>query len=53
MVQIANNLPDSSRVWVYQSNRAFTNSELSDLHQELTKFKLSWEAHGNKLNSEI
>ena len=53
MVQIANNLPDSSRVWVYQSNRAFTNSELSDLHQELSKFNQSWQAHGKKLNSAI
>ena len=53
MVQIANNLPDSSRVWVYQSNRAFTVSELSDLHQELSTFNQSWEAHGKKLNSAI
>ena len=53
MVQIANNLPDSSRVWVYQSNRAFTSSEFSDINQNLSAFNQSWEAHGKKLNSAI
>ena len=53
MVEIANNLPDSSRVWVYQSNRAFLNTELVDLKEELSKFNLSWEAHGKKLKSAI
>ena len=53
MFQIINKLPDSSRVWVYQSNRAFTGSELSDLNKELSNFNLSWEAHGKKLNSAI
>ena len=53
MVVIANNLPDSSRVWVYQSNRAFLNTELVDLKEELSKFNLSWEAHGKKLKSAI
>jgi len=53
MVQIANNLPDSSRVWVYQSNREFTHSELSDIHQALSNFALGWEAHGKKLKSAI
>ncbi|MAW64936.1 MAG: ABC transporter ATPase [Flavobacteriales bacterium] len=53
MVQIINKLPDSSRVWVYQSNRAFSESELSDLKECLMHFNLSWEAHGKKLNSAI
>ena len=53
MVQIINKLPDASRVWVYQSNRAFTESEVSDLKKCLGNFNLSWEAHGKKLNSAI
>ena len=53
MVQTENNLPDSSRVWVYQSNRAFTQEELVELKNELYQFGASWEAHGTKLNSAI
>jgi hypothetical protein len=53
MVQIENKLPDSSRVWVYQSNRVFSESELFDLKKYLDNFNLSWEAHGKKLNSAI
>lgn len=53
MIQVANNLPETSRVWVYQSNRAFTDNEIIELKEELTQFNLSWEAHGTKLNSAI
>ena len=53
MVQTANNLPDSSRVWVYQSNRAFTDSEVLELKEQLSQFQDGWEAHGKKLNSAI
>lgn len=53
MVQIANNLPETSRVWVYQSNRAFTNSELEELNNELSQFNADWQAHGTNLNSAI
>jgi hypothetical protein len=53
MLQTANNLPNSSRVWVYQSNREFINSELIDLNKELVNFNESWEAHGKKLDSAV
>lgn len=53
MIQVVNNLPETSRVWVYQSNRAFTDTEIIELKEELTQFNLSWEAHGTKLNSAI
>lgn len=53
MVQIANNLPDTARVWVYQANRAFTNSELEELSNELSLFNADWQAHGTNLNSAI
>ena len=41
MVQTENNLLDSSRVWVYQSNRAFTQEELVELKNELDQFGAS------------
>lgn len=53
MIQIANKLLNTSRVWVYQSNRAFSDSELFNIKKELSAFNLSWEAHGKKLNSAI
>jgi hypothetical protein len=53
MITTQNNLPDSSRVWVYQGNRAFSATELVGLKEKLTGFEKSWEAHGTKLNSAI
>lgn len=53
MVHVENNLPGNSRVWVYQSNRAFTDSEILKLEEKLFNFKANWEAHGTKLNSAI
>ena len=53
MVKVENSLPDSSRVWVYQSNRSFTDSEVSELKNKLSEFNQGWEAHGTKLNSAI
>jgi hypothetical protein len=31
-------LPDSSRVWIYQSNRSFTENELSEISDKLIVF---------------
>lgn len=53
MVQVQNNLPETSRVWVYQSNRSFTDAEVAELKATLNEFNLSWEAHGTNLNSAI
>tara|TARA_Y100000739_G_scaffold44368_1_gene33999 strand:- start:44 stop:529 length:486 start_codon:yes stop_codon:yes gene_type:complete len=53
MVEILNKLPDSSRVWVYQSNRRFSDPELFDIEKQLIEFNSKWEAHGKKLKSAI
>lgn len=53
MITTQNNLPDSSRVWVYQGNRQFSATELLGLKEKLVGFEQSWEAHGTKLNSAI
>ncbi len=42
-------LPDSSRLWVYQSNRAFTPAEEEMISATLKNFCNGWEAHGNPL----
>lgn len=38
-----------SRVWIYQSNRKFTNAEHSEIQQTLDGFTAQWQAHGNQL----
>lgn len=53
MIEVQNNLHDTSRVWVYQSNRAFTNDEMEILLPLLSDFNNNWVAHSKKLNSAI
>lgn len=42
-------LPDHSRLWVYQSNRPFSKSEIELISKSLTEFCNGWEAHGETL----
>lgn len=42
---------DQSRLWMYLSDRPFSNDEVSSITQELNKFVLSWSAHNKKLKS--
>lgn len=42
-------LPDDSRLWVYQSNRPFLKSEIEFISKSLTEFCNGWEAHGEPL----
>jgi hypothetical protein len=42
---------DQSRLWMYLSDRPFSNDEVSSIAQELNKFMLSWSAHNKKLKS--
>lgn len=45
------NLPDSSRVWIYQANRSFSEQELQEINQKLGNFIEQWTAHGANLNA--
>ncbi|RZK80720.1 MAG: ABC transporter ATPase [Pedobacter sp.] len=40
-----------SRVWVYQSNRAFTNEEVKEIKHKLDGFTAQWKAHGHQLDA--
>ena len=42
---------DSARVWIYYSNREFSDEEKIFLHQELLKFCKDWKSHGLHLKS--
>lgn len=45
------NLPDSSRVWIYQANRSFTDQEQQEIEQKLQEFIEQWTAHGADLKA--
>lgn len=42
-------LPNSARVWVYQSQRRISQEEQSQIQQKLDAFVRQWAAHGNQL----
>jgi len=46
-------LPDHSRVWVYQSNRPFTDEEVSEIRAFAQEFVQGWASHGNALTAGI
>ncbi len=44
-------LPDSSRIWIYQCSRSFSEQELEELNSYLTDFIHQWTAHGQELKA--
>jgi len=42
--------PDS-RVWIYQSNRKFSEAESKEIQAKLNEFTASWAAHGKALTA--
>lgn len=44
-------LPETSRIWVYQSDRNFSEEELKELHELLPQFLIQWTAHGASLHA--
>ncbi|MDX1544903.1 MAG: ABC transporter ATPase [Christiangramia sp.] len=44
-------LPDSSRVWIYQANRSFTEEEVQEISEKLDAFIEKWTAHGANLKA--
>lgn len=44
-------LPDSSRIWIYQSNREFTMEEVNKIKEILKNFNDSWNNHGEGLKT--
>lgn len=38
-----------SRVWIYQSNRKFSQTEEAEILHKLSAFTSQWKAHGNEL----
>lgn len=44
-------LPEESRIWIYQSNRKFSDAEISKIDTDLKAFLEGWAAHGTSLVS--
>ena len=44
-----NNLPDNSRVWMYQSDRVFTDQEIDFISEKAKAFIEQWTRHGDEL----
>ncbi len=45
------NLPDDSRIWIYQSNRKFSQEEIATITHKTEEFLLAWTAHGAALEA--
>jgi hypothetical protein len=46
-----NTLPETSRVWIYQANRSFSENELEEISYKLDTFIKNWTAHGSDLQA--
>ena len=45
------NLPEESKIWIYQSNRKFSDEEFSEIESDLQSFVENWAAHGTSLEA--
>lgn len=43
---IPTDFSDDSRVWVYQSSRAFIEREANEINEQLHQFYVQWQTHG-------
>ncbi|MCP1997492.1 ABC transporter ATPase [Flavobacterium sp. HSC-61S13] len=44
-------MPEHSRIWIYQSNRKFSDDEVQDIEKELLEFTTQWAAHATPLQA--
>lgn len=45
------NLPDDSRIWIYQSNRKLSDEETATIAEKIALFLTQWTAHGADLEA--
>ncbi|MFK5981984.1 MAG: ABC transporter ATPase [Flavobacteriaceae bacterium] len=51
MIRFFKDLPDDSRVWIYQSNRKFSEEEVAIIKEKVIGFLKEWTAHGQDLEA--
>jgi hypothetical protein len=44
-------LPDNTRVWIYQSNRQFSDAEVERLRLAIERFTTQWVSHNQQLRA--
>ncbi len=49
MIVDFNTLPNDSKLWIYQSNREFTSTELKEIKTLTESFLNNWQAHNEEL----
>lgn len=45
------NLPEESKIWIYQSNRKFSDEEFAEIDAAVSDFVEGWSAHGTGLEA--
>ncbi len=45
------NLPEESKIWIYQSSRKFSEDEIATINEDLQIFIENWSAHGTSLEA--
>ncbi|MSP69426.1 MAG: ABC transporter ATPase [Bacteroidetes bacterium] len=48
-----NEMPNRSKVWIYQSDRNFTAFEIDEIRKKAALFLLDWSSHGNMMLATI
>jgi len=51
MLKDFNLLPNDSRIWIYQSNRKFSEDEVAVIKEKTKEFLTQWTAHGANLEA--
>lgn len=51
MISDFNSLPNDSRIWIYQSNRKFSEDEVAVIEEKTKDFLKQWTAHGANLEA--
>ncbi|HEY8401042.1 MAG TPA: hypothetical protein VIK89_07270 [Cytophagaceae bacterium] len=46
-----NQMPETSRIWIYQADRFLTEEEVTKASDFLSQFVQHWESHGNQLQA--
>lgn len=47
------NLPDDSRIWIYQANRKLSDEEVAQIEKLTEEFLTKWTAHGADLEAGV
>jgi|TARA_B110000211_G_scaffold43933_1_gene46237 hypothetical protein len=51
MIKDFKDLPDDSRLWIYQSNRKLSEEEIGIIEPKIIDFLKQWTAHGKELDA--